>query len=197
MKTFSLEGKERAVAAVSADRKRALKALRKEKMIPAVMYGGDEVIHLGVSVEAVRGLVYTPEVFLVELSVNGKKKMAVVKDIQFQPVTDEILHIDFLEIFSDKPIIIEIPVVLEGYAEGVKSGGKLILQMRKLKVKARYDNLPEKLVINVEHLGLGKTMQIGDIHIEGLELMNAKNAVVCAVQLTRAARGAQAVAATK
>ena len=85
-------------------------------------------------------------------------------------------------------------MVLEGHAEGVKAGGKLQLQMRKLKVKAVYTEIPERLVINVDHLGLGKTMQVGEIHFEGLEIMNAKNAVVCAVQLTRAARGAQAKA---
>ncbi|MDR2791870.1 MAG: 50S ribosomal protein L25/general stress protein Ctc [Tannerellaceae bacterium] len=197
MKTFALEGKLRTIADTSAEKKKALKVLRKERSIPAVLYGGDKVSHLSVSIDAVRNLVYTPEVFLVELSVEGKKTMAVVKDIQFQPVTDEALHIDFQEIFPDRPIVMEVPVALEGYAEGVKAGGKLTLQMRKLKAKACYDKLPEKLVINVDHLGLGKSMQVSDIHIEGLELMNARNAVVCAVQLTRAARGAQAAAATK
>lgn len=104
------------------------------------------------------------------------------------------MHIDFLEITPEKPIVMEVPVVLDGHAEGVKAGGKLQLQMRKLKVKAVYTEIPEKLVINVDHLGLGKTMQVGAIHFEGLEIMNAKNAVVCSVQLTRAARGAQAKA---
>ena len=94
----------------------------------------------------------------------------------------------------DKPVEIEVPVALTGHAEGVKAGGKLTLQMRKLRVKAAYDQIPEKLVINVDNLGLGKTMQVGALHFEGLEIMNAKNAVVCAVQLTRAARGAQAKA---
>lgn len=117
-----------------------------------------------------------------------------MKDIQFHPVTDAILHIDFLEVNNTKPIVMEVPVVLDGHAEGVKAGGKLQLQMRKLKVKAIYTEIPERLVINVDHLGLGKTMQVGEIHFDGLEIMNAKNAVVCAVQLTRAARGAQAKA---
>ena len=88
----------------------------------------------------------------------------------------------------------EVPVKLEGHAEGVKAGGKLTLSMKKIKVKALYTSIPERVVINVDNLGLGKTMQIGDLHFDGLELMNAKNAVVCAVQLTRAARGAQAAA---
>ena len=174
MKTFQLEGKSREVAATSADQKRALKAMRKNDEIPAVLYG--------------------PEIFVVELTIDGKKTRAIVKDIQFQPVTDAILHMDFLEVSENKPVVMEVPVVLEGHAEGVKAGGKLNLQMRKLKVKALYTAIPEKLFINVDHLGLGKTMQVGALHFEGLELMNAKNAVVCAVQLTRAARGAQAKA---
>lgn len=192
MKTFVLEGNPRTIETVSAHQKRSIKALRKEGRIPAVLYGGKEVTHFSVTAEAVRTLIYTPEVFLVELGINGKNTMAIIKDLQFQAVSDELLHIDFMEIFADKPVVIEIPVVLEGYAEGVKAGGKLNLSMRKLKVRGLYGKLPEKLVINVDHLGLGKTMQVGDLNIEGLELMNAKNAVVCAVQLTRAARGAQA-----
>lgn len=194
MKTFQLEGKSREIASRSADQKRALKVMRKEKEIPAVLYGGEQLIHFTVTQSAVRTLVYTPNIYAVELTIDGVKHMAIMKEIQFQPVTDEIIHIDFLEVNDKKPIVMEVPVVLEGHAEGVKAGGKLTLQMRKLKVKAVYTEIPERLVINVEHLGLGKTMQVGALHFEGLELMNAKNAVVCAVQLTRAARGAQAKA---
>lgn len=117
-----------------------------------------------------------------------------MKDIAFQPVKDTVLHIDFLEVYPDKPIVMEVPVKIEGHAEGVKAGGKLQLSMRKLKVKAIYTEIPEQLVINVDNLGLGKSLAVGDLHFEGLELMNAKNAVVCAVQLTRAARGAAAKA---
>lgn len=195
MKTFQLEGKGREVAATSADQKRALKAMRKNQGIPAVLYGGEKVVHFAVTAESVRKLVYTPEIFAVELNIDGAKTMAIVKDIQFQPVTDAILHMDFLEVSEKKPVVMEVPVVLEGHAEGVKAGGKLTLRMRKLKVKAVYTQIPEKLVINVDSLGLGKTMQVGALGFDGLELMNAKNAVVCAVQLTRAARGAQAAAA--
>ena len=194
MKTFQLEGKSREVAASSADQKRALKAMRKNNEIPAVLYGGEKVTHFTVTKESVRKLVYTPEIFAVELTIDGNTTMAIVKDIQFQPVSDAILHMDFLEIFDNKPVTMEVPVVLEGHAEGVKAGGKLSLQMRKLKVKAVYTAIPEKLFINVDSLGLGKSIQVGALQFEGLELMNAKNAVVCAVQLTRAARGAQAKA---
>lgn len=192
MKTFQLEGKSREVAATSADQKRALKAMRKNDEIPAVLYGGETVVHFTVTNDNVRKLVYSPEIFAVELTIDGKKTMAIMKDLQFQAVTDAILHMDFIEVSDKKPVVMEVPVVLTGHAEGVKAGGKLTLQMRKLKVKALYTSIPEKLTINVDHLGLGKTMQVGAVEFNGLEIMNAKNAVVCAVQLTRAARGAQA-----
>ena len=194
MKTFKLEGKSREIIARSADQKRALKAMRKNDEIPAVLYGGEKVVHFAVTNDAVRKLVYTPEIFVVELTIDGETTMAILKEIQFHPVSDKILHMDFLTVSKDKPVEMEVPVALEGHAEGVKAGGKLTLQMRKLRVKAIYDQIPEKLVINVDNLGLGKTMQVGALHFEGLEVMNAKNAVVCAVQLTRAARGAQAKA---
>lgn len=192
MKTFQLEGLARAIETRSADQKRSLKALRNSKSIPAVVYGGEKVTHISVSIDGVRDLIYTPEIYIVELTVEGQKSMVIVKDLQFQAVTDEIMHIDFQEVSLEKPVVMEVPVVLTGHAEGVKAGGKLSLQMRKLKVKALYNNIPEKLTINVDSLGLGKTIQVAALHFEGLELINAKNAVVCAVQLTRAARGAQA-----
>ncbi|HJE38983.1 MAG TPA: 50S ribosomal protein L25 [Candidatus Amulumruptor caecigallinarius] len=200
--------------------KKAAKQLRKENKIPVVLNGGaqvelpfkgtlkpgEKIIEIGrgrgiittdltVTNDAVRKLVYTPDIFAIELDVNGEKRHAVLKDIQFHPVKDTILHIDLLEVNDKKPVTIEVPVKLEGHAEGVKAGGKLTLSMKKIKVKAIYTQIPERVVINVDNLGLGKTLQIGDLHFEGLELMNAKNAVVCAVQLTRAARGAQAAAA--
>ena len=194
MKTFQLEGKSREVAATSADQKRALKAMRKNNEIPAVLYGGEKVSHFTITKDSVRNLVYSPEIFVVELTIDGKKTMAIVKDIQFQPVTDAILHMDFLEVSENKPVVMEVPVVLEGHAEGVKAGGKLALQIRKLKVKALYNVIPERLVVDVTPLGLGKTIKVGELKYEGLELLNAKEAVVCAVKLTRAARGAQAAA---
>ena len=212
MKTFKLEAQPRTDLG-----KKAAKALRSEGMIPVVLNGGEivdlpytaalgegeKLVEIGnnkgmittdlvVSNEAVRKLIYTPEIHAIELTFNGKTKMAVLKDIQFHPVKDNILHIDLLEVNDKKPVVIEVPVQLEGHAEGVKAGGKLTLSMKKIKVKAIYTSIPERVVINVDHLGLGKTMQIGDLHFEGLELVNAKNAVVCAVQLTRAARGAAA-----
>ena len=215
MKTFQLTAEPRTDLG-----KKAAKQLRAEGKIPVVLNGGEiielpysgnlregeKIVEIGngkglittdltVTNDSVRNLVYTTDIFAIELDVHGEKRMAVLKDIQFHPVKDNILHIDLLEVSDKKPVAIEVPVKLEGHAEGVKAGGKLTLSMKKLRVKALYTEIPERLVINVDSLGLGKSLQVGELHFEGLELMNAKNAVVCAVQLTRAARGAAAAAA--
>ncbi len=214
MKTFELKAEPREDLG-----KRAVKNLRNEGFIPAVINGGkivelpyNEPLKAGeklveisnnrgmittdvkVKMEDVRKLIYTPDIYAIEMDLNGEKRNCVMKEIQFQPVKDTVLHIDFLEVFPDKPVVMEVPVQIEGHAEGVKAGGKLTLSMRKLKVKAPYTEIPERLIVNVDTLGLGKSLAVGDLHFEGLELMNAKNAVVCAVQLTRAARGAAAKA---
>lgn len=189
MKTFQLTGTPRTDLG-----KKAAKAIRKNNQVPAILYGGEKEINFQVTAEDVRNLIYTPEIYVVELTVDGQTTHAIVKDLQFHPVSDALLHIDFLEVSEDKPIVMEVPIVLEGHAEGVKAGGKLSQEMRKLKVKAHYTDIPEKLTINVDSLGLGKTIQVGALSFEGLQLLNAKNAVVCAVKLTRAARGAAAKA---
>lgn len=215
MKTFQLSAQPRTELG-----KKATKHLRAENMIPVVLNGGAQVdlpyaselkpgekivelpngrglitTDLAVKADDVRKLVYTPDIFAIELDVNGDKRMAVLKDLQFHPVKDVILHIDLLEVSPEKPVTIEVPVKLEGHAEGVKAGGKLTLSMKKLKARAPYTEIPERLVINIDDLALGKALAVGDLHFPGLELMNAKNAVVCSVQLTRAARGAAAAAA--
>ena len=214
MKTFELSAEPRTGLG-----KKAAKSLRAQNLIPVVLNGGEiitlpytgtlregeKVVEIGngkglittdltVTTDSVRKLVYTPDIFAIELTIHGEKRMAILKDIQFHPVTDKILHLDLLEVKADKPVAIEVPVKLEGHAKGVKAGGKLTLSMKKLRVKAPYTAVPERLVINVDDLELGKSLAVGDLHFEGLELMNAKNAVVCAVQLTRAARGAAAAA---
>ncbi|WP_270243059.1 50S ribosomal protein L25/general stress protein Ctc [Phocaeicola coprocola] len=181
--------------------KKAAHSLRQNNGVPCVLYGmqkdenGNQVAtHFTVTVDGLRKLVYTPHIYVVDLNIDGKIVNAIMKDIQFHPVTDAILHVDFLQINEENPIVMEVPVQLEGLAEGVKAGGKLALQIRKLKVKALYNLIPERLVVNVTNLGLGKTIKVGELNYEGLTLLNAKEAVVCAVKLTRAARGAQAAA---
>ena len=192
MRSIEIKGTARTIAERSSEQARALKAIRKNNGVPCVLYGGKEIVHFTVPAEGLRNLVYTPHIYVVDLYIDGKKVNAIMKDIQFHPVKDNILHVDFYEIDEAKPIVMEVPVQLEGLAEGVKAGGKLALQIRKLKVKALYDLIPEKLIVNVSHLGLGKTIKVGELNFENLELLNAKEAVVCAVKLTRAARGAQA-----
>lgn len=214
MKTYALNAQPRVELG-----KKAAKTLRTEGKIPAVLNGGEivELPYAGtlkegqklVEIEngrgiittdliltndAVRKLIYTPDIFVIDLDVNGEKKHAVLREVQFHPVKDTILHIDLLEVKADKPVVMQVPVKLEGHAEGVKAGGKLTLSMKKIKVKAPYTEIPERLVINVDHLGLGKTLQVGELHFPGLEMVTPKEAVVCAVQLTRAARGAAAAA---
>lgn len=190
MKSIEVKGTVRTIAERSSEQARALKAIRKNNGVPCVLYGGSENVHFVVPVEGLRKLVYTPHIYVVDLDIDGKKVNAIMKDIQFHPVTDSILHVDFYQIDETKPIVMEVPVQLEGLAEGVKAGGKLALQMRKLKVKAFYNLIPERLIINVSHLGLGKTVKVGELNFENLELLNAKDTVVCAVKMTRAARGA-------
>ncbi len=183
--------------------KKATRELRKSDSVPCVLYGinkdekGNQVAtHFTVTNDGLRNLVYTPHIYVVDLNIDGKVVTAIMKDIQFHPVTDRILHVDFLQIDETNPIVMEVPVKLEGLAEGVKAGGKLALQVRKLKVKALYNVIPERLIVDVTNLGLGKTIKVGELSYEGLQLLNAKEAVVCAVKLTRAARGAQAAAAS-
>ena len=195
MRTIDVKGTARTIAERSSEQARALKAIRKNNGVPCVLYGAGENVHFTVTNEGLRNLVYTPHIYVVNLDIDGKVVTAIMKDIQFHPVKDTILHVDFLQISEEKPIVMEVPVQLEGLAEGVKAGGKLQLQMRKLKVKALYTNIPEKLIVNVSHLGLGKAIQVKELAFENLELLNAKEAVVCAVKLTRAARGAAAAAA--
>lgn len=189
MKSIEVKGTARTIAERSSEQARALKSIRKDSGVPCELYGGGENIHFTVSVDNLRNLVYTPHIYVVDLIIDGKKINAILKDIQFHPVKDTILHVDFYQIDEKKPIVMEVPVQLEGLAEGVKAGGKLTLQMRKLKVKALYNVIPEKLTVNVAHLGLGKTIQVRELKFDNLEILSAKEAVVCAVKLTRAARG--------
>lgn len=192
MKTFELKG------AVRADLgKKASKAERVSENVPCVLYGGKANVHFTATVSDLRKLIYSPEVFVVNLTIDGTTCKAIMKALQFHPVTDRVLHIDFLELSENKPVVVEIPVKLEGLAEGVKAGGKLALEMRKLKVKGLYNQIPERITLDVSSLGLGKTIQVGNVSVENLEILNAKNAVVAQVKLTRAARGAAAAAASK
>ncbi len=187
MKTFDLKGTLRSQEDLG---KKGVKAIRANASVPCVLYGGAENVNFQVTVADVRKLIYTPEIFLVNLTIDGKSYKAILKELQFHPVKDNVLHIDFLEVFEDKDIVMSVPVKLEGLAEGVRMGGKLSQELRKLKVKGNYKNIPEVLTVNVENLGLGKTIQVGALSFDNLTILNSVNNVVAAVKLTRAARGA-------
>ena len=194
MKTIDIKGTARPQTG-----KKMTRELRKAGSVPCNLYGSkkDEngnivATSFTVTNEGLRKLIYTPHIYTVNLDIDGQTCKAIMKEIQFHPVKDNVLHVDFYQISEDQPIVMEVPVQLEGLAEGVRAGGKLQLQVRKLKVRATYDKIPERLTIDVSHLGLGKTVKVGELKYDNLELLNAKDAVVCAVKLTRAARGAAA-----
>lgn len=185
MQTIELKGVKRVGTG-----KKVAKLLRQEELVPCVIYGAGEVVHFAAHVNEFRYLVYSPNVYIVNLNIEGKNVQAILKDIQYHPVSDAILHVDFLQISGDKPMVMEIPVTLTGLAEGVKAGGKLQLELRKLKVKAFPKDMPDTLNIDITNLGLGKGIKVGELNYDNIEIQNAKNAVVVAVKLTRAARAA-------
>ncbi|MCQ2268046.1 MAG: 50S ribosomal protein L25/general stress protein Ctc [Bacteroidaceae bacterium] len=181
--------------------KKSTRELRKTDSVPCVLYGlkkdenGNQVAtHFAVTNSELRNLVYTPNIYVVNLTIDGQACKAVLKDIQFHPVKDTILHVDFYEVTEEKPIVMEVPVQLNGLAAGVRAGGKLQAQVRKLKVKALYTAIPEKLNVDVTALELGKSIKCAELSFEGLELVTPAEVVVCSVRMTRAARGAAAAA---
>ena len=186
MKSFDLKGTSRTEVG-----KKSTNELRKNNGIPCVLYGIEkEAKAFAVTADAVRKLVYTPDIHVVNLTIDGVECKAVLKDIQFHPVKDTILHMDFLQIVEDKAIVMEVPTVLTGLAAGVKLGGKLQQAIRKIKVKAVYANIPEKLTVDVTELALGKSIKVGELSFEGIELVTPAQTVVCSVAATRASREA-------
>lgn len=183
MKNFSLAGTVRADFG-----KKAAKELRKQNLIPCNLYGNGVNLTFTVADADVRKLIYSPDTQIVNLTVDGKTCNCVVKEMQFHPITGNCLHIDFYAVVEDKPVTVEIPVQLTGLAEGVKAGGKLALEMRKLKVNALPANLPDRVVIDVTNLGLGKKIMVADLQFENYQIMNAKGLLVAQVKATRASR---------
>lgn len=197
MKEISINGTSRTEIG-----KKATKAVRAEGLVPCVIYGeqkGENGLpvakHFVVSEKEINKVVFTPNIYLVNVTIDGKETQAVVKEVQFHAVKDNVLHVDFYEVTPTKPIVMAVPIAPQGLAEGVRAGGKLIGMVRKLKVRAVASAIPEKLVIDVASLGLGKSIKCGELSFEGLELVTPKEVVVYTVKMTRAARGAAAAAA--
>ena len=182
--------------------KKAAKAIRNSGNVPCVLYGEKkdangqpEAIHFSVSEKEINKLIYTPHIYLVDINIDGEDNKGILKEVQFHPVKDNVLHVDFLEVHAEKPIVMGVPIAPQGLAEGVRAGGRLITMVRKLNVKALYSAIPEKLNIDVTALQLGKSIKVGDLHFENLELVTPKEVIVCTVKMTRAAMGAAAAAA--
>jgi len=182
MKTLAISVKERLNVGKTNTR-----ALRNQGNVPCVLYGGEKQVTFYAHENDFRKLVYTPDTFVVDLDVDGKKTKAIMQDIQFHPVSEKILHIDFLEVFDDKPITVSLPVNLSGVAIGVRNGGNLMFRRPKIITKGLLSNLPEAINIDIEHLKIGMFIYIKDVVIEGAEFLAPPNSVVVGVKTARAA----------
>jgi len=191
MKSFAISGSRRENVG-----KRDAKELRYEGKVPAVLYGGDNQIHFAVSAADLKGLVYTPDVHFVDIDVEGTKAQAVLQDIQFHPLTELILHVDFLRINESKPFVMEIPVKLTGTSPGVKMGGKLIQKLRKLRVKAFAKDMPQYVEVGIEVLELGKSVRVGDLSFDKFQVTNNNDDTIVSVVMSRALKQAEQEAAS-
>ncbi len=171
--------------------KKAAKDVRRAGQIPCVLCGNGETVNFSVDPAEIKPLIYTPNSYIVEFQFEGKKELAVLRDTQFHPIREEILHLDFFRVVSGKPVSIAIPVRLTGNAEGVKVGGKLALSARKVTVSAMVENLPDEIVVDVTPLGVGKTIFVGDLEVANVKFLTPATTAVCAVRVTRASRSAQ------
>ena len=172
--------------------KKAAKAIRKEGLIPCNLYGeaknadgAPEALAIACPMSELRKIVYTPHIYVIKLVIDGEERTAILKELQFHPVTDALLHVDFYEVNDQKPITVGIPVKLNGLAQGVRDGGRMNLSIRKIDVTAKYQAIPEHLDIDVTAMTIGKSIKVGDLHFEGLEMATSKNVVVCSIKATR------------
>lgn len=190
MKSVAISGELRAAIG-----KKDSKKLRAEEKVPCVLYGGEEPIHFQADAAEFRKVVYTPNVYLINLTVDGKEHTAIMQDIQWHAVEEQILHIDFLKVDATKPIKVEVPVKVEGYAKGMREGGKMKLNLRRLKVKGLAQDLPDSIKLNIDNLELGQSIKVGQIDVDNLEILNSKSIPVVTIMITRAARAAMNAAA--
>ncbi|MEY3343727.1 MAG: hypothetical protein RL090_1411 [Bacteroidota bacterium] len=165
--------------------KQDTKKLRNSGMVPCVMYGGAENVHFYAPILDFRGLVYTPEVFTVNIHIDGKTHQAVMQEIQFHPVSDALMHIDFMELNEGKPVVMNVPVKIIGTSEGQRQGGKLITKVRKLKVRALANHLPDAVDVDINSLQIGQSVRVGDLKIEGVEFLDSPNNILVGVRTTR------------
>lgn len=191
MKELNLTGCLRAT-----NRKSDIKKLRAEGKVPCILYGqGVENVMFSIEDKDLKLITHTPASYIINLDIEGAAYKATFHQIQYHPVTDEALHVDFLAVSADRPVVIDIPVDIFGNSEGVKQGGKLMVSARKLRVCGSLENLPDTLPVDITELKLGKQISAGDLSYEGIQIVSPKGTIVCAVKMTRAALGAAAAAA--
>jgi len=182
MKTLAISAKSRVKVGKSNTRQ-----LRNQGNVPCVLYGGEKQVCFYAHENEFRKLVYTPDVFIVELAIDGEVKRCIMQDIQFHPVSDKILHIDFLEVFDDKPITVSIPVILKGLAIGVRNGGNLMFRRRKIITRGLAANLPDAIEIDIENVKIGEFIYIKDISLDGCQFLAPDSSVVVGVKTARGA----------
>ena len=192
MKEIELAGKKRAETG-----KKATRLLRKEGRVPCNLYGEKrndagvpEALAFSVTAADLRPIVYTPHIYVVSLNIDGEIHKSILKELQFDPVTDAVIHVDFYEINEAKPVTIGVPVKLKGLAQGVREGGRINLSIRKIDVTAPYQNIPETLDIDVTNLRLGKSIKVGELSFDGITLATSPEVIVCSVKTTRASKSA-------
>jgi large subunit ribosomal protein L25 len=188
MKHIELKGQIR-----EAGNKAAVKAVRRAGQVPCNIYGlGIENVLFTIDAQDLKTITHTPNSYIIDLELsNGTKMYAVLHEVQYHPVTDEPLHVDFLTVNEEKPVTIEVPVKVVGHSEGVKMGGKLLVSSRKLRVSAMMNNLPDLLEVDSTHLMIGKQIVAGDLNYEGVTIVSPKATIICSVRPTRATQQAK------
>ncbi|NET39195.1 MAG: 50S ribosomal protein L25 [Cyanothece sp. SIO1E1] len=175
--------------------KKASKAVRKEGRVPCVIYGTQDTLHFSIDPKEVKPLVYTPAFKLAEVELDGGTHKCIVKDIQFHPVSDEIVHIDFLSLTDGHKVKVEVPVGFEGVSPGMKLGGKLQQNLRRVKIKTTPEHLVDQLVLDISHLELGQSVRVRDIAaIDGIEIMSPPGTPIASIEIPRALRSAASAA---
>ncbi len=180
MKTFNLQASLRKETG-----KKESKNLRKQDLVPCVLYGGEKNIHFSVVEKAFKNLVYSPDVFLVKLDIDGEKIDAIMKDIQFHPVSDHIIHVDFSQVFTDKSVTVNLPIILTGSSIGMIEGGKLRQRRRYIKVKGLIEFIPDNLEVDITDLDIGDSLKVGDLDYDNLEVLDPARAMVVGVVSSR------------
>ena len=192
MKTIAISGSPRENVG-----KRDAKELRYEGKVPAVLYGGKEQIHFAVVITDLKDAIYTPEANFVEIDVNGSKIKAIIKELQFHPLTDVLLHVDFLQLFDDKEILMEIPIKLTGTSPGVKMGGKLVQKLRKLRVRAFPKDMPQSVEVSIAKLEVGNLFRVRDLAKGDYTVTNTGEDTIVSVGMSRALKQAEQASGKK